>query len=435
MHTLIVCNPGHFHAALTLRERHPRLSDEVFLYAEPGPDLDRFLTVARSFNKRPNRPTRWRFNVVTGADYLEQLTKERRGDVAIVAGRTDTKVETMHRLHEAGIHVLADKPWLTGADALPTIRELLAAPPRVADIMTTRLEIGVRLLNALVGEPQIFGQFAVERGRPAILIESVHYLCKIVTGRPLVRPAWFFDIAVQGAGIADLTTHLLDQVMGLAGAATDPTQPFSFGGDVTLEGARMWDTPVTRELFRRITGEPDLPAALKPHVRHGVLRYLCNGEIDCRWRGIPAQVGVVWHGETPPGGGDTTHAVLRGTRATVEMRQGPQTGFREEVHVHPKRGDRDLRRTLERTVAAWQDRFPGTKVSDRGKSLVLTYPDELRIPHEAQFSLVLSQFLDNLDGEWPAWEAPNLLTRYTLIAKAAERASQTGEFRAGTSKP
>ena len=101
MHTLVVCNPGHFHAALTLRERHPRLSDEVFVYAEPGPDLDRFLTLARSFNERPNRPTRWRFNVVTGADYLEQLTKERRGDVAIIAGRTDTKVETIRRLREA----------------------------------------------------------------------------------------------------------------------------------------------------------------------------------------------------------------------------------------------------------------------------------------------------------------------------------------------
>jgi predicted dehydrogenase len=368
------------------------------------------------------------------------LTKERRGDVAIVAGRTDTKVETIRRLHDAGFHVLADKPWLTGVEALPTIRELLAAPPRAADIMTTRLEIGVRLMTALVGEPQIFGQFAVERDRPAILIESVHYLYKIVTGRRLVRPAWFFDIGVQGAGIVDLTTHLLDQVMSLAGAATDPALPFSFGGDATLEGARVWDTPVPRELFRRITGEPDFPAALKPHVRHGLLRYLCNGEIDCRLRGIPVQVGVVWHGETPPGGGDTTHAVLRGTRATVEMRQGPQTGFREEVHVRPKRGDRDLRRTLERTVAGWQDRLPGTKVSDRGKSLVLTYPDELRIPHEAQFSLALAQFLDNLDGDWPAREEPNLLTRYTLIAKAAQRASLTGAIqfeksRAIPSKP
>jgi predicted dehydrogenase len=360
--------------------------------------------------------------VVTGADYLEQLTKERRGDVAVIAGRTDTKIETMRRLREAGIHVLCDKPWLTGAGALPLVRELLTGPPRVMDIMTTRLEIGVRLVTALVAEPQIFGQFAIEPGRPSVLIDSVHYLHKVVGGRPLVRPAWFFDIGAQGAGIADLTTHLLDQVMGMSAAATNPDQPFEFGADLTLEGARGWDTPVPLELFRRITGESDFPAVLRPRVRNGVLRYLCNGEIMCRLRGVPAEVSVVWHAETPPGGGDTAHAVLRGTRATIEMRQGPQTGFREEVHVRPKRGDRDLRRTLERTVAGWQEKLPGTIVRDRGKSLVLSYPDELRVPHEAQFSKALAYFLDCLDGEWPAVEGPNLLARYTLIAQAAERA-------------
>ncbi len=48
MHTLIVVNPGHFHAALTLREMHPNLSKDVYVYAEEGADLKSFINLVRS---------------------------------------------------------------------------------------------------------------------------------------------------------------------------------------------------------------------------------------------------------------------------------------------------------------------------------------------------------------------------------------------------
>ena len=51
-HKLVVVNPGHFHAALTLRERHALLSDEVYVYAEDGPELRDFLQLVASFNER-----------------------------------------------------------------------------------------------------------------------------------------------------------------------------------------------------------------------------------------------------------------------------------------------------------------------------------------------------------------------------------------------
>ena len=56
-HTLVVFNPGHFHAALTLRERNPRIADEVHVYADDGPDLERFLSTVQSFNERTAAPT------------------------------------------------------------------------------------------------------------------------------------------------------------------------------------------------------------------------------------------------------------------------------------------------------------------------------------------------------------------------------------------
>ena len=42
-HTVVILNPGHFHAALTLRERHPLIDDDVHVFAEDGPDVDNFL--------------------------------------------------------------------------------------------------------------------------------------------------------------------------------------------------------------------------------------------------------------------------------------------------------------------------------------------------------------------------------------------------------
>ena len=45
---------------------------------------------------------------------------------------------------------------------------------------------------------------------PAVTKESVHHLFKYVSGKPLRRPAWFFDTAQQGEGIVDITTHLVD---------------------------------------------------------------------------------------------------------------------------------------------------------------------------------------------------------------------------------
>ena len=45
MHTLVFLDPGHFHAALTLRERNPRVSDTIVVYAPEGPELREFLAL------------------------------------------------------------------------------------------------------------------------------------------------------------------------------------------------------------------------------------------------------------------------------------------------------------------------------------------------------------------------------------------------------
>jgi hypothetical protein len=57
VHTLAFLEPGHFHAALTLRGGNPRVHDEIFVYAEAGRELDDFLALIEAFNRRPEEPT------------------------------------------------------------------------------------------------------------------------------------------------------------------------------------------------------------------------------------------------------------------------------------------------------------------------------------------------------------------------------------------
>src|SRR5437868_10294243 len=81
--TLTVLDPGHFHAALTLRRSHTRLNDDVYVYANAGPDVDAFIDDVESFNRRAEDPTQWELHVYRGPEPLERLLSERRGDVAV----------------------------------------------------------------------------------------------------------------------------------------------------------------------------------------------------------------------------------------------------------------------------------------------------------------------------------------------------------------
>ena len=357
MHTLLFLNPGHFHAALTLRLRHGRVSDRIFVYGEEGPELEAFLELVAAFNGRAEAPTCWEPVVYRGADFLERLIAERSGDAVVVAGKTAGKMEAVARLHEAGFHVLADKPWLTGPEGLPHLMAATAGTgPLVMDIMTSRYEVAAIVQRKLLATPDVFGDLVRDpAGEPAIFMDSVHHLYKTVNGVPLVRPAWYFDIGMQGDGVVDVPTHLVDLAQWITGGP-----PVDYDRDVELLTARRWATPVPPEQFTRITEEGAYPEELAPWVRGGALHYLCNGEFSYRLRGIPIRVRSVWDLEAPPGGGDASCAVLRGTRADVLLEQGPLTGFEARLCIQPRAGANGVTAALEQAVARLErDRMAG----------------------------------------------------------------------------
>lgn len=418
-HTLIVVNPGHFHAGLTLRERHPRINDDVYVYAPAGPDVESFLRMVATFNARAQNPTRWRLHVHRGADPIAQLIAERAGDIVVISGRNDVKMEAISRLHARGFHVLGDKPWLIGADELPMLHSATAGPPLALDIMTERHQIATQLQQALLGDTSVFGEFRSDGDEPALFFRSVHHLYKIVNDRPLVRPAWFFDTAVQGEGMMDVTTHLVDLAQWFA--AGDALLDYS--RDIELRSARQWPTPVPLDIFSRITGLDRFPPGLQDDVRGDTLQYLCNAGLDYRLRGVPVRVESLWNLKIPQGGGDTHYAIARGTRAALIVDQGTETEYQARLSVHPVEGTALDERALARAIDALQPRFPGVGYRRDGAILRLTIPEQLRTGHESHFAQVLDRFIGYIDcGEFPPDLAPALVAKYTLLARARELA-------------
>lgn len=416
-HTLVVLNPGHFHAALTLRKRHPLLADDVYVYSEDGADLESFLRIVETFNQRERDPTRWNLHVYRGRDFLERLRRERPGEVVVYAGKNDAKMRLIHDLHADGFCVLGDKPWLIGADSLPLLGETVAGPPLAMDIMTERHEVATRLQKALAESPEVFGSFRTHGDEPAILLESVHHLYKLVNQRPLVRPAWYFDVAVQGEGITDVTTHLVDLTQWMAGGG----RPFDYARDVELIAARQWTTEVARDVFARITGLEDFPAAIRGAVSGDALHYRCNAQIDYRLRGLPMRVVSIWNLAIPEGGGDTHSAILRGTQADLVVDQGPQTGFATRLSVHPHSPGQAYGRVLAHAISALQPQFPGLAAEADGDVYRIVVPKSLRTTHEEHFAEVLDDFLGYLSGnERPLSLGPDLVAKYTLLARARE---------------
>ena len=421
MHTLLILNPGHFHAALVLRECHPSLSDEIYVYAEPGPDLDRFLEIAASFNNRPDNPTRWRITVYRGPDYLERLIAEKKGDIVILAGRNNTKMKNIEALNRAGFAVLADKPWVTTEEALPFLQAAMAADrPLTVDIMTERYEIATRLQKDFLAEPKVFGQVRVEdRAGPSVFKECVHHLYKLVNQKPLVRPPWYFDIDIQGEGIVDTTIHLVDMTHWML----FPGKPVDYEKDIELLEARRWPTVVPLDKFVKITGTPEFPDSLRAYVQDDLLNYFCNGELIYHVKGIPVHLRELWYLEEPPGGRDTHRSLIKGTHSDLMVRQLQARDFKTELLIVPRDNRDRVEEAVRECLAKWADRYPGLAVTPEKNALLIEIPDHLRTTHEQHFYKVRDAFLEHLDANTaPPEHRACTIAKYTLLAEARKKA-------------
>ena len=422
---LMTLDPGHFHAALIQKEMYPGVDPTVHVFAPLGPDLLLHLGRVSAFNRRDQRPTEWRLEVHAGPDFEERMLREKPGNVVVLSGRNRGKIDRILASVEAGLNVLADKPWLIAAQDFPKLERALAVAREkrlvAYDVMTERSEITTILQGELARDPQVAGTIGPgTEAEPALEMESVHHILKLVAGAPNLRPAWFFDTEEQGEALADVATHLVDLVPWML----FPGQPIDHRGEVRVLEARRWPTPLTEEELRRVTGLKTLPAELVARMKDGRLDYFANGEASFTVRGVHARVKISWSYEAPAGAGDTHTGVVRGSRSRIEVLQGPEQKWQPELYVVPNRpaDAAAIQAALTRRIASLALARPGLAVLEEGARLRIVVPDRYRVGHEPHFAEVTERFLGYLKdpATLPAWEAANMLAKYQVTTQAVE---------------
>lgn len=421
---LITVDPGHFHAALVQKFMLPGVDPVVDVFAPAGDDLDQHLKRVESFNSRAENPTRWIEKVHAGGDYLSSALGSAAGrSVVVLSGNNARKSEYITRFVSAGMNVLADKPMVIRPQDLPALVGAFDTAKSkgvlLYDIMTERFEITTILQRELSMQKELFG--ALEPGtpdNPSVSKISVHNFSKVVAGAQLKRPQWFFDPEQQGAGIVDVTTHLVDLVQWEAfpDATLKPA-------DARVLSARRWPTKLTLDQFSRLTGAEVFPDYLSKYVTNGVLQAPSNGEFTYQLKGIHAKVSVTWDFEAPPGAGDTHFSVMRGTRASLTIKQGKEQGYKPVLYVERHAGvsAADHEKALRAAVGTVAKKYPGIDVKAEGDHFIVTVPEKYHVGHEAHFTQVTENFLKYLKaGRLPEWEVPNMITKYATIMQAYE---------------
>ena len=419
MHTLVIVNPGHFHAGLVLRRRHPELNRDVYIFSEGGSDLDNYMKLINAFNERADEPTDWIYHVYTGSDFLEKAASFKGGDIAVFAGRNDEKVHYLAAMHDAGYAILTDKPVTINSEGVAVLEKTLASGGKpVMDIMTGQYEPPAVLLRDLLLSKEIFGEFRADGDRPMIENNTVHHLYKNVNGSPLVRPAWYFDVNKQGCGLCDVATHLINnaQWMLYGDLAID------FDNEVELLDAKLWNTDVPADKFELITKTRAFPAELADRVENGVLKLACNGTLSARYRDVSVRINTQWNLEAPPGGGDMHNQVARGTVSDLFVEQGPQTGFKALVYAIPHTVSvTEMAERMKKLFAELG--YDDAQVTIDGNRCIAAPPSAMVDEHEYHFALVRDDFLKMLaTGVEPAGLRSQLLSKYKLMGMARDLA-------------
>ncbi|MEM1134972.1 MAG: putative oxidoreductase C-terminal domain-containing protein [Bacteroidota bacterium] len=425
---LMTLDPGHFHASLVQKFMYPQISPKAFVYAPKGDDVQQHLQKIDLYNTREEAPTQWEEILYEGDDYFEKMLAEKPGNVMMVAGNNGKKTEYINEAVKNNIHVLADKPMVIVPEEFDLLKSSLALAEEkgllVYDIMTERFEITTILQKELAQFPEVFGE--LEKGtpeNPAISKESVHHFFKYVSGQPLKRPAWFFDVTQQGEGIVDVSTHLVDLILW----ECFPEEGIDYQTETTVISGKRWPTLLSPEQFERVTGEKEFPEFLKKDVTNDSLQVYANGEIIFTTRGVHGKASVIWNYEAPEGAKDTHFSMMRGTKSNLVIRQDAPQNYQTTLYVEPlNTAENDaieaaLKTALETLDTKYSDL--NMQPSENGWEIII--PDKFKVGHEAHFAQVTKKYLEYLKaGRIPDWEKQNIITKYFITTEAYKLSHQ-----------
>jgi predicted dehydrogenase len=423
---LITVDPGHFHAALVQKIMYSQVSPFVHVYSPEGPDVNQHLGRIDSYNNRTSDPASWDEIVYIGDNFFEKMITEKKGNVVVLSGNNRKKAEYITKSIDAGLNILADKPMIISPEDFPVLEQAISRAQEkgllLYDIMTERFEIATILQKLLSQNEDIFGK--LETGTPedpAVTKVSVHHFSKIVSGSPLLRPAWFFDVEQQGEGIVDVTTHLVDLVQW----ECFPEQILNTS-DVKMVSARRWPTPISLEQFKGVTGLENFPDYLKKDLKDGKLNVFSNGEMVYQLKGIFSKVSVEWNYQAPPGGGDTHYSVMRGTQCDLVIKQGVEEKFLPTLYIENIKGIMPADFSTKLTKVLTGLPYDSLDIELVGKnSFKILVPGRYRISHEDHFGQVTTKFLEYLKiGRLPEWETAGMITKYFTTTSALKMARE-----------
>ncbi|MDD4225208.1 MAG: putative oxidoreductase C-terminal domain-containing protein [Mariniphaga sp.] len=423
---LMTLDPGHFHAALVQKTMYDQVDPVVHIYAPEGNELKAHMKLIDNYNNRSDNPTSWQTKTYTGKDFFEKMLAEKPGNVMITAGNNARKTEYILKTISAGINVLADKPMVISPAEFPKLEQAFQVAEEkgvmLYDIMTERYEITTMIQRELSMIQEVFG--SLQKGteeEPAITKESVHHFFKYVSGSPLIRPAWFFDVQQQGEGIVDVTTHLVDMIQWEAFPEVTLKKE-----DVEIISASRWTTDLTPEMFETATQLKEYPDYLQKDVDQGLLKVYSNGEINYTLKGIHAKVSVIWNFQAPEGAGDTHYSIMRGSLCNLVIRQGEEQDYKPTLYVEAGEGvdpsafEEKLKKAVEQDLAAF---YPGLQLISSENNWIIEIPAKYKVGHEAHFGQVTEKYLDFLvQGKMPEWEVPNIIVKYHTIMEGMKRA-------------
>src|ERR1700761_6568747 len=112
---LITLDPGHFHAALVQKSGYPDIDTTVHVYAPEGQEVRAHLALIDKYNTRSEQPTHWKEVLYTGPDFLSRMFSEKAGNVVVLAGNNQHKIDYIEQSINSGFNVFADKPMIIEA--------------------------------------------------------------------------------------------------------------------------------------------------------------------------------------------------------------------------------------------------------------------------------------------------------------------------------
>jgi len=423
---LITVDPGHFHAALVQKIMYDQVSPVVHVYAPQRPDYLQHLERIKSYNSRQANPTSWKEKVYTGPDFFEKMISDKAGNVVVLSGNNRKKAEYITKSINAGLNVLADKPMIISPEDFPALEAAFTTAREkgvlLYDIMTERYEVTTILQKLLSQKTEVFGTLTNgSKEEPAVTKVSVHHFSKIVSGSPLLRPVWFFDVQQQGEGIVDVTTHLVDLIQW----ECFPEQILK-PSDINMISAKRWPTFISKDEFKGVTGFDNFPDYLQKDIKDGKLNVFANGEMVYQIKGIFAKVSVEWKYQAPPGGGDTHYSVMHGTKCDLIIRQGADEKFLPTLYIENIKGlpVNEFTSLLKEVIKTLP--YDSLQIEPVNKTtLKVVVPGKYRVSHEEHFGQVTARFLEYLKaGKLPEWEVPGMITKYYTTTRALKLAKE-----------